>query len=913
MACALALFLPTFVSAADLPLPSSKVLGEVPGNPAAVNSFPSAVSVSPDQRWVAFLANGFGTVGSGVNQSLVLVEVATGRLVDVPDARLAYDAKQTAFAGIAFSGDGRSLFVSFASLSDPEGKGAGATGNGVAVYRFDNGVVTPSRFLRIPYRMLTVGQHITGPMPGVPEGSAIPYPAGLAVIATPTGEHLLVAGHLSDELIELDANSGAVVSRLPLGTGAIVPALYPIGVVVSEDGKTAWVSLWNASAVAEVDLVTHTVRRTISMLPGPRATDAGSHPTAMVLSKKDRTLFVALANADAVAVVNAKNGKLRTTWSTRLKKQLAGGSTPDGLALSPDGRKLFVADAGANAVAVIGAIAGHRFGFIPTEWYPTAVAMVGDKLLVATGKGKGTGPNNGPPPVGSRRAHPYIASILPGSLAQISWKDAARDLRELTVEALRTNRVAKKPPEMGVKPPIRHAIYIIKENRTYDQVLGDLGVGNGDSSLTLYGADITPNEHALAKRFGVLDNYYCSGEVSGDGHVWSTAATTSDYTERTWQIGYRSDEHTYDYEGQVLNGFPKVQGIPDIDEPGTGYLWANAERNGVSHYNFGEFVTSLWCDDPAAAKPGDLGTPLTGVAGCPKSFIQPGEPLPDGVGQPAGGASPWPWPVPVLSSNLATMPELKGHFDDRFADFRMDYPDQLRADRFVQALSGWTETRAKTGADPMPQLIILRLPNDHTAGTRAGYPTPSATVADNDLALGRVVEAVSHSPYWDDTAIFVLEDDAQDGADHVDAHRSISFAISKYSPSSSSAPLVDSTFYTTVSTIHTIEALLGLPPMNNNDAWAPLMEKEFSGKGDQPAYDADRRNLDNRLIYAVNTPAAHGSRASEKMDFRHADAVDTTLLNEILWADRKGDVPMPPIRRIDFQFDEDDDEDEDRD
>ncbi len=907
-----ALFLPGLAWSADTPLPSSKLLGaSVPGNPQVVNSFPSAVAVSPDRTLVAFLANGFGTVGSGVNQSIVLVDVATGYLTDVPDPRLAYDAKQTAFGGIAFSRDGRSLFLSFASLSDPLGKGAKATGNGVAVFRVEHGTVTPDRFLSIPLRTLAAGQVLTGPLPGVAAGFAVPYPAGLAVIPREGGDHLLVAGHLSDELVEVDVASGAVVARIPLGTGAIVPSLYPIGVIASGNGKTAWVSLWNASAVAEVDLVAHQVRRTISLLPGERPTDAGSHPTAMILEKNQRRLFVTLANADAVAVVNTRTGKHRATWSTRLSEAMHGGSTPNALALSADERKLFVANAGANAIAVLGthpiawpwAHVGRRFGFLPTEWYPTALAMVDDQLFVATGKGRGTGPNSGPAPAGSRRAHPYIASILPGSIARISWADAARELGGLTEEVLRSNRIAAKPPEMKVKPPIRHAIYIIKENRTYDQVLGDLGVGNGDPSLTLYGADITPNEHALALRFGVLDNYYCSGEVSGDGHVWSTAATTSDYTERTWQIGYRSDEHTYDYEGKVLNGFPNEQGIPNIDEPGTGYLWAHAERHGVSHYNFGEFVTSVWCDEPVAINPGVLGTPLTGVSGCPRAFIQPGEALPDGVGQPPGSPSPWPWPVPVLSSNVATMPELKGNFDPRFADFRMDYPDQLRADRFVQALDEWSATKAKTGTDPMPQLIILRLPNDHTAGTRAGFPTPAATVADNDLALGRVVEAVSHSPYWEDTAIFVLEDDAQDGADHVDAHRSIAFAISKYSPSGVEAPLIDSTFYTTVSTIRTIEVLLGLPPMNNNDAWASIMEKEFSGPGNQPAYDADRRNLANGLIYAMNKRNAHGAMESATMDFRHADAVDTTLLNSILWADRKGDVPMPPIRRAEFMYD----------
>ncbi|HEU5334394.1 MAG TPA: phosphoesterase, partial [Terriglobales bacterium] len=257
--------------------------------------------------------------------------------------------------------------------------------------------------------------------------------------------------------------------------------------------------------------------------------------------------------------------------------------------------------------------------------------------------------------------------------------------------------------------------------------------------------------------------------------------------------------------------------------------------------------------------------------------------------------SPWPWPVPVLARDVPTKPELRGHFDPNFADFRLDFPDQLRADEFLNEFQQFVRARQQGQGQQLPAFVLLRLPDDHTAGTRPGFPTPAASVADNDLAVGRVVDAVSHSPYWGDTAIFILEDDAQDGADHVDAHRSIAFVISKYSPGSSSHPYVDHSFYTTVSVIHTMEALLGLPPMNNNDALAPLMGPLFSGSG-QPAFEADYRNRNSGLIYRTNSADAPGARQSLKMDFTHADAAPAQVLNAILWRVRMGRRPMPASR-----------------
>jgi hypothetical protein len=468
-------------------------------------------------------------------------------------------------------------------------------------------------------------------------------------------------------------------------------------------------------------------------------------------------------------------------------------------------------------------------------------------------------------------------------------------------------------PFKAGKNPIKHVIYVIKENRTYDQLFGDLGVGNGDASLTLYGNDITPNHHALARQFGVLDNFYDSGEVSGNGHVWSNAAITSDYTEKTWQIGYRGWERTYDYEGMVGDDNPLQLGIPDVNEPGTGYLWSNLARNKKTYRHYGEYVATRWCDQHDDWQSPLQGTPLAQPAHCNQQAIKPGEPLPPNVGDPKGGANPYPWNIPLLGENVPTKPELVGHFDPHYPDFRLEFPDQLRADEFLNEFDQWVECRASNPArpaparprscpkgDPMPQFIMLRLPNDHTSGTKAGVATPEAAIADNDLALGRVVDAVSHSPYWDDTAIFVLEDDAQDGADHVDAHRSIALVISKYSPGTVQQPFVDSHFYTTVNVVHTMEVLLGLPPMNNNDAQASIIAPLFTGAGAQPPFKADYRNRDNKLIYTANEKKAVGATESSKMNFRHADQVDTALLNSILWRARKGNQPMPAPKHTFF-------------
>ncbi|HXJ93924.1 MAG TPA: phosphoesterase [Terriglobia bacterium] len=886
------------------------------GNPQRTNSFPTAAAISPDGRYLAVLNNGYGTYESGGEQSIAVLDLQTNQLTDFPDSRLGsggreHRSHQTYFLGLGFSADGRELYASMASLTDFNGTQPGDTGNGIAVYNFEAGRVTPKRFIKIPLQPLGPNQKTKVAM-GLPAGKAVPYPAGLAVIGDGAHERLLVADNLSDDALLIDAARGNIIHRFNLSHRDDVPASYPYAVAATRDGKRGWVSLWNSSEMDELDLERGSVARKIALLPPASPTAPGSHPTALLLSPDEKRLYVALANADRVAVIDTASGRVTAMLSTELPGEKYRGTFPNALALNAAGDRLYVADASADSVAVLDA--GHlepeakpagvipALGFIPTEWYPTALAVQGSSLFVVTGKGEGPGPNAAvlppfPGQTGTRPRHPYIAALIHGSLARINLQKAEGELAKLTRQAVESNRMQARPEPMRFasgKSPIRHVIYIIKENRSYDQVFGDLKGANGDPSLVMYGDDITPNQHALARQFAILDNFYVSGEVSGNGHVWSTAAIDSDYTEKTWEISYRGSERLYDYEGEVSHGYPLEQGIPDVDEPGTGYIWGDVARAHLTHRNYGEFVASEWCNDFEQSQSPLSGTPRPQGERCPKAFFRPGEALPSYLGQPHGSPSPWPWPIPIIARDVPTKPELVGHFDPRAADFNLSYPDQFRADEFLNEFAGFVRARqeGKT-SDEMPQFIILRLPNNHTMGTRPGGPTPEASVADNDLAVGRVVDAVSHSPYWDDTAFFILEDDAQDGPDHVDSHRSPALVISKYAPGSAEHPFVDHHFYTTVNMMRTMEELLGLPPMNNNDAWAEPMAELFSGPPRQPSFHADDRNRKNGLLYKMNAPSAPGAQASARLDFSHADAVDATTLNRILWRERKGSTPMP--------------------
>jgi DNA-binding beta-propeller fold protein YncE len=903
--------------AIDLPT-SKQIVRPVPGDPQRINGLPMTMAVSPDGRYVVTVNAGYGTYESQYYESLAVLDTKTGVLTDYPDDRTGVKSKQTLYSGLAFSGDGRHLYASMGSETDPVGNWKEVTGSGVVVYGFDGAAtgkqIVREKMLSVPLQQLAAGRK-TRLIGGVEGDKAIPFPAAIEVVkpaGSASGERLLVAGNLSDDVWLMDAASGAIMKRFDLSESDAVPSTYPVALALSQDGTRGFVALWNASEVVELDLVKGTVGRKIALLKPKSATAPGTHPCALEMSPDGRTMYVALANRDAVAAVNVAAGdfSVKGYFDTRLPHQTYFGAEPDGLAMSPDGSRLYVANLATNAIAVFdtktltakssaqGMV--EPLGYVPTEWAPMSVGVANGKLYVATAKGKGTGPNNFPQkqaPGISRTGFTYIATLLYGSLATLDMTAMEKDLPKWTAEVVESNRMKAAEETIqfsgGGGSRIKHVIYIIKENRTYDQVFGDLkkdgkAVGNGDASLTMYGEGITPNQHKLALQFGVLDNFFDSGEVSGDGHVWSTAAISSDYNEKTWQQDYARSQRTYDYEGVVAEGYPLLQNIPDVNEPGSGYLWGNLAAHGKSYYHFGEFISSTFCDVKKSGSSQE--GPLLEGMHCAKSVIQPGEAIPEEWG---GGVSKYQWGIPLLANNIATKAELVGHFAKEAPDFNTKVPDQMRVEVFLRHLKGWVADR-EAGKDTMPNFVMMRLGDDHTAGTTPGSPTPKASVADNDLAVGRVVEAISHSAYWEDTAFFILEDDAQNGADHVDAHRSLALVVSKYAPKAKDGgAFVDSRFYSTVSVIRTMETLLGLPPMNNNDAFSSMIGSEFTGTGEQAPFVADYMNRDNGLIYTANQKNAVGAKESSKMDFRHADRADAQKLNVILWKDAMDDRPVP--------------------
>jgi DNA-binding beta-propeller fold protein YncE len=887
-------------------LPTSKILSApVPGRLGRTNNFPATIALSPDGRYAAFLNDGYGSQDTRGLQSISVLDFETNQIMEFPDDRFPEEAKQSLFLGLVFSSDGTRLYASVGSLTDPEGKNPGHTGNGIAVYSFAAGKVSPTWFIKLAPQKLAKGKMVAAGLRDlVPNGMAVPYPAGLAVVKKGDKDELLIANNLADNVIMLDVTSEKVTQSFDLSSSALIPSAFPYTVMATRDGKRAWCSLWNASRVVELDLVAGTVTRWIPLMEPKSPIAPGSHPTAMVLSPDEKALYVALSNADIVAEVSTETGKAIQNFDTKFPWQKYPGTTPNALALSADGQQLFIANASINAVQMMDTTGGRsgklpEWALIPTEWYPSALAIHGVDLLIATAKGQGTGPNNGPNHLPENRhhdKHPYIPTLLNGSIARVNIADAMKNSEALAKQVAHDNLFDADPGKITFARggnPIKHVIFILRENRTYDQVFGDIKGADGDPSLTMFGEDITPNAHKLARQFGILDNFYDSGEVSGDGHVWTNAAITTDYNEKTWQIAYRGKERTYDFGGSVADEVMLKHDAPDIDDPATGFLWDNLAKNGVSYRDYGEFVSAIWCN-PDKLKHSQVGTtPSDFMMPCPRATAAKGDPLPENVGDPHGSRSPYPWAIPLFGRVEPSKAALRDHFDPLFPDFGPDYPDQLRADEFLNEFAGFVRARNEHKGTEMPSYVLLYLPDDHTGGTRPGKVKPQASVADNDLAVGRVVDAVSHSPYWDDTVITVVEDDAQAGQDHVDAHRSVALVISKYSPGSVDLPHVEHNFYTTVNLVHTVESLLGLPPMNQNDAYAPVMAPMFTGTGNQPPFTADYRNRDNGLLYETNPVNAPGAKASSLMDFSKPDAANAAELNAILWRATKGNASQP--------------------
>ncbi len=595
----------------------------------------------------------------------------------------------------------------------------------------------------------------------------------------------------------------------------------PYGVAVSPDGGLLAVSRWGMSSVELFDTSSW---QSVAQIP------TGTHPNEMTFSPDGKRLFVACANNNTVTVIDVAQRKAVEQINVALSPRAPAGSTPNSLALSPDAKRLYVANADNYSVAVVD-VSGEEskvLGFIPAGWYPAGVRVAPDNGTIYVLNSKGVTPKANP-------QREYIGSILRGTVQFVPVPDTqtlrqyTRRVRDLMPykDSLLTRAPSKLPKvipaKVGDPSPIKYVVYIIKENRTYDQVLGDMPEGNGDPNLCIFGEEVTPNHHALAREFVLLDNFYVDAEVSADGHNWSTAAYATDYVEKIWPYGYGGHGHGYDYEG-----------TNPLTYPDAGFIWDACKRAGVSYRSYAEFVT-----------------------------------------QDADG------------SLKATMPSLEGHFSPTFSPYNLDIPDMQRVEQFLN------EFREYEKNGNLPRFIIMRLPNDHTYGTRPGKPTPRAMVAENDLALGTLVEALTHSRYWKEMAIFVLEDDAQNGPDHVDAHRSPALVISPYVKRRS----VDSTLYTTCSMLRTMELILGLEPLSQYDAAATPMYRCFTNKPDFTPYTCRPARWD---LNEKNPANAWGWRESLAMDLSKEDRVDDWLFSEIIWRSVKGaDHPMPaPVRSI---------------
>src|SRR5664279_4692238 len=512
------------VSAQTIDLPSSKqLIEEVPGHPQKLNSLPMSMAVSPNGRYVVTVNAGLGTFESNYEQSLAVLDTKSGTLADFPDSRTLIHAKQTLYSGLAFSRDGSHLYASIGSETDPLGKDAPShgmedTGSGVVVYRFTDGKIEPERIIHLPLQQLAPGRK-TKLIGDVEADKGVPFPAAIELVGAPSAEKLLVAENLSDDVLVVDPTTGAIEHRFDLAESDAVPSTYPIALSVSKDGRRAYVALWNASEIVELDLQKNEVGRKLTLLKPTSPVAPGTHPCAFALSPDGKTLYVALSNRDAVAAVNVGAGQfsVKGYFDTRLPGQSYFGAEPEALALNGNGTRLYAANLGSDAIAVMDTgklttkVAKQGMvepvGFIPTEWMPMSMAFLpsatSGTLYVATAKGKGTGPNKmiqRAETESAKRTWPlkkttYIATLLYGSLAALDMADLEKNLPRWTANVVEANRMKAAAEKItfanGVSDRIKHVIYIIKENRTYDQILGDLArggkpVGNGDPSLTMY-------------------------------------------------------------------------------------------------------------------------------------------------------------------------------------------------------------------------------------------------------------------------------------------------------------------------------------------------------------------------------------------------------------------------------------------
>jgi len=742
------------------PLPTGVRLDAV-GDAVELGSMPLNVVPAPSRDMAVVVLSGWR------EQAIQIVDLKT---LHVRRTLL----QDGAFYGAAFSPDGNTLYVS------------GGNTDMLFVYALRNGTATLANKWELA-KAKTV------------DGTGTSYPAGIAV--APSGKFVYVAENVGDHLAVVDAATGAIAQRFPVDH-------YPYGVVGDSNGHL-FVSAWGSTTICDFHVLDD------GKLAYLGRVEVGRHPSAMVVGGS--RLYVALAGSDRVAVVDIHSRKVTGYLRDSAPGAPPEGSTPNALAISSDRKRLFIAEADNNAVAVFDLVTDKLLGRIPTDWYPTAVAEVDRRLLILSGKGHGTHANpDGPVPLtnwpdGNPRA--YTLGQLNGSLRVLSSSITTAQMSAFSQRVASANNWQQHRAALHY-PPFKHVIYIIKENRSYDQVLGDLKEGDGDASL-VYFPDIavTPNHHALARRFGLFDRFFVNAEVSSQGHIWSTAAYVTDYGEKIVPSSYAGKRGDLDGE--------------DSDEPERGFLWTLAKRSGITFRDYGEMVK----------------------------------------GNPG-------WPV--------TQHDLGADISPDYVPFDLVTQDQKRADVWIEELHRFERD------GNMPQFELLWLPMDHLTAARPGKCTPFACMADNDLALGRIVQALSHSTFWKDTVIFVVEDDTQAGPDHVDSHRGPFYAISAYS-----RPGTVHRFANTTDVIAAIEDILGMGRLSKFDYFSRSLADIFATTPNLKPFDAITPKQDLNEKNPQNTAAA---RMSEGLDLSAPDRVDDQMYNRILWLMLKGNAPQLGVR-----------------
>ena len=617
--------------------------------------------------------------------------------------------------------------------------------------------------------------------------ASVKYPAGIAVSAD--GRRLYAAENLGDSMAVVDVASGKVMQRFATGP-------YPYGVAVAPDGSV-YVSSWAGNTISVFQLFQ-------GELVAGGTIEAGRHPSTLLFNKSGSRLYATLASLDRIAVIDPK-AKRVIKYLDDSSGVTREGSTPNALAFSPDESLLYVAEADNNAVAVF---KGDKIlGRIPADWYPSALLWMGKELLVLNSKGIGTHPNpegRQPHATGAQSRDVYTLTQIVGTIRVV---DPAASI---------SRAADTRQRKIGTYPPFKHVIYIIKENRTYDQIFGDMPQSDADPSLLYFPREVSKNHHALAERFGLFDRFFTNAVVSSQGHMWSTAGYVTDYIEKAVHSLYNDSR-------------PDAEG--ELEDPAEGYLWTRAAEQKISMRNYGE--NSLMNE--------------------------------------------------AKTATVAAKPGLAQFTSPKYPAYDLTISDQRRADAWLEEFNEYVRTNT------LPTLEVMHLPNDHTAGGRAGRLTPRAYFADNDLALGRIVSAVSKSPYWKDTVIFVVEDDAQDGPDHVDSHRSAMLAISAYN-----RPGVVHRFVNTTDVLATVEQIIGMRPMSQFDYYSRPLSDVFAAEADLTPYEVLTPDVP---LDEKNPPAAPAAKPSASLDLSKPDIIDDDLFNRILWLAIKGDAPYPGPRR----------------